>query len=200
MAFSSLTLTDDHQVTLLEHHVTRLGNGSREALVTFAQNSEPGVYRVEWNGTALQVVNRGPSRLFDGMPVRFHVSPFAGRQGRHAKPGSPSPYDTVRVDGVTTVLTSPDGSEFYESCRACLVAWDGASVVLAPLEIPAVASVAEAALMERSRFRRAPLRRADPWPLLLINAVIGTCAPAFEGRPPFPAGVRKELQRALSTP
>lgn len=195
--FTALKVTEPGGVPLFEGHVRRLGEASRGALRHFAALAQAGVYRVSWDGSQLTTKLRGPSRLVEGMPTRLVISPFAGRRGRFPKLSPPSPYDGVRVAGVSSLLTDAAGEELYEACVASLVAWDGATLVLPPEEVPAVASVAEAELAARLPFRRARLLVAADWPLLLINAVAGTCAVNVPGRPPFPPEVRAGLDAVL---
>ncbi len=185
---------------LFEAHLRRLGEAARAPLQTFARGAVPGVYRVWWTAAGLETEARGPSRLVEGLPARLAVSPFAGQRGRFAKPPSPSPYDAVRTAGVATLLTSADGLELYESCVAALVAWDGRELVLAPTEAPGVASVAEAVVAGALPHRRAPLRADADWPLLLVNAVVGTCAVSVSGRGPFPSRVRAQVDALFNPP
>ena len=196
--YTALRVTESGGVPLFEGHVRRLGEACREPLRQFAAQAAVGVYRVSWNGVELSAVSRPPSRLVEGMPTRFMVSPFAGQRGRFAKPGPPNPYEGVRVEGVSTLLTDSLGEELYESCVASLVAWDGASLVLALEEVPGVASVAEAEVAARLAPRRARLLVKSTWPLLLINAVAGTCAVAIPGRGGFPVDQRARLDAVLS--
>lgn len=198
--FTALRVTEAGQVPLLEGHLRRLGESSRTALLEFASRAQPGVYRVRWDGRKLTAELRPPSRLVEGMPTRLVVSPFFGQRGRFAKPAPPSAYDGVRIAGVSSLLTDASGREIYESCVASVVAWDGASLVLPPDEVPAVASVAEAEVASRFPHRRAPILVAGDWPLLLINAVAGTCAVSVQGRVAFPPEVRARLDAALSSP
>jgi hypothetical protein len=195
--YTALRVTSEQQVPLFEGHVRRLGPGSRVALVEFVAHAQAGVYRVTWNGTQLSSELRPPSRLQEGMPTRFVVSPFADQHGRFAKPAPPSAYDSVRIAGVSSLLTDAAGVEIYESCVASVLAWDGTSLVLAPENVPAVASVAEQEVAARFPYRRASIRVKGEWPLLLINAVAGTCAVNVEGRAAFPADVRARLDAAL---
>ncbi|MFZ5444727.1 MAG: hypothetical protein ACOZQL_32335 [Myxococcota bacterium] len=195
MTFTSLRLTSAGHVPLFEGHVRRLGESSRDALRHFVSLAAEGVYRVWWDGRQLTTQHRAASQLRDGIGVRFAVSPYAAQSGRFAKPASPCPYDAVRAEGVVTLLTDASGDELLEADRAALVAWDGASLVLVPDEVPGVASVAEAEVLARLPHRRARILRRDGWPLLLINAVIGTCAPAECGS--FPADQRAALEAVL---
>lgn len=196
--FTALRLTGAGGIPLFEGHVRRLGEESRGALRHFASHAAEGVYRVSWDGSQLTTTLRRPSRLVEGMPTRFAVSPFAGQRGRFPKPGPPSPYDGVRVEGLSTLLTDATGEELYEGCVASVVAWDGASLVLTPEDVPAVASVAEAELAARCPVRRARILVKGDWPLLLINAVAGTCQPTIPGRAPFPAEQRAKLDAVLT--
>jgi hypothetical protein len=197
LRFTSLRVTAEHQVLLFDGHVRRLGEDARAALRAFEAAAEPGAYRATWDGTQLLTTPRPPSRLVDGIPTRFAVSPFADQRGRFPKPAPPSRYDGVRLPGVATLLTDGSGDELFEGCVASLVAWDGVTLVLPPEDAPAVASVAEAALAARLPHRRARLLVSAGWPLLLINAVAGTCAPSVEGRAPFPEAVRARVDALL---
>jgi len=191
---TTTTLTVTTGIPLFEGHVRRLGEASRAQLATFAESASPGVYRVTWDGTRLTSVQRAPSRLFDGMGTRRVVSPFAGTKGKFPKPSSPSPYDAVRIDRVATLLTDARDEEFYEACRASIVAWDGSSLVVPPEDAPGVASVAEAEVLAHFPVRRARVLVADQWPLLMVNAVVGTCTLAgFD----FPTALRAELDARL---
>lgn len=197
--YTVLRLTELGAVPLLARHAARLGDGAAEALALWRTSAAAGVYRVMWDGKVLTPSLRPASRLVEGMPSRLAVSPFASKRGRFPKPAPPSGYDAVRADGVATLLTSADGRELYESCAATLVAWDGQGLVLAPEDAPAVASLAEAAVAANVEVRRHPLEVASDWPLLLLNAVVGTCAVAVAGRAPFPTDTRARLQALLSS-
>ncbi|MDX2015810.1 MAG: hypothetical protein SFW67_36790 [Myxococcaceae bacterium] len=194
--YTVFRVLDGARLPLRRLHAERLGPGADDALVAFARTASPGLYRATWSGSALTATPRGPSRLREGQPSRFVPSPFVGTVGRFAKPAPPSPYDAVRLDGVVSLLTSADGQELYEACVAGLVAWDG-GFVLPPENAPAVASVAERAIVEHLAPRRAVLRVEAEWPLLLVNAAVGTCAPVISGRRPFPADARARLDALL---
>lgn len=196
--YTALRVTEANSIPLFEGHVARLGEASRGALRLFASQTSAGVYRVTWDGAQLTTTLRPPSRLVEGMPTRVQVSPFAGQRGRFPKPHPPSPYEGVRVSGISTLLTDAAGEEFYETCVASLVAWDGATLVLPPEEAPAVASLAEAAVAARCEVRRTRLRVDGEWPLLLINAVAGSCAVNVPGRHPFPKDVRARVDAVLA--
>ncbi len=195
--FTALRVTAGTAIPLFDGHVRRLGEESRGALRHFASLAAEGVYRVSWDGVALTTKLRGPSRLKDGMATRFAISPFAGQRGRFPKPGPPSPYEGVRIEGVSTLLTDASGEEIYESCLAGVVAWDGASFVLAPEDVPAVASVAEAEVAAKLPVRRARILVKSDWPLLLINAVAPTCQVIIPGHAAFPADQRAKLEALL---
>ena len=185
-------------VPLFEGHVRRLGEDSRAALREFTSLAAPGVYRVSWSGQRLTTQARSASRLLEDMPTRLVVSGFSHQRGRFPKPAPPSPYDAVRLEGVSSLLTDASDEELFESCSAALVAWDGHSLVLPPLEAPAVASLAEAQVASHLRHRRARVLVRAHWPLLLINAVAGTCAVNVPNRPPFPREVRAQLDAVLA--
>jgi hypothetical protein len=183
-------------VVLYEHHEHRLapaGVAVLDAYREFARTAAPGVYSLHVVEGALRITPRGESRLTDGMPVRYAVSPIAQLRGPLPKVVSPNGYDAVRVPGVATLLTSADGAEIYESCVAAVVAWNGRRLVLPPNDRPRVASVAEAALGAAADVIEAPLMTVSRWPLALVNAVKGLCLPMIEGRDPFPTLPRETI-------
>ncbi|MDP1918405.1 MAG: hypothetical protein Q8L14_19315 [Myxococcales bacterium] len=197
--YTVLRVAEDFTIPLMHRHAERLGEGAFAALTHFVSLVvDPGVYRVTWDGRQLSTLRRPASRLSEGMPTRRMVSPMAAQRGRFPKPAPPSPYDGVRLDGVSTLLTNGAGDELYESCSATLVAWDGEGLVLPPEDAPAVASVAEAAIAANEPVRRRPLAADGTWPLLLVNAVAGTCAIDVPGRGIFPADVRARLTALLA--
>lgn len=197
----TLLRVTERGVVLLDYHLRRLGavepGPGRDALLAFLANAGPGVWAVWLEAGEVRAEARPGSRLSDGMPVRALPSPLASGSGLVAKPPSPGPYDTVRVDGVATLLTSPDGSEFWEACSAAVLAWDGAHLVVPPPDRPRVWSTAEAAVREHLSVVEAPLPVESPMPLLLVNAVKGTCAPALPGRQPFPSDIRARIEWLL---
>jgi hypothetical protein len=182
-------------VPLRRRHVERLGHDSANAFTTFANGASAGIYRVWWDGAAIAFESVAQSRLREGMAVRFVTSPYAGSVGAFRK--RPSGYEAVRVPDVASLLTDASGGVLHESCSASIVAWDGRSVVLVPDSTPRVASVAEAALAANEPVRRAPIETHGDWPLLLCNAVVGTCAISID-RPAFPPEVRRRLDAILS--
>ncbi len=196
--YTVLRVTKASGVPLFEGHVRRLGESSRGALRHFASETAAGIYRVTWDGKQLTTLLRPASRLVEGMSTRFVVSPFADQRGRFAKPSPPNLYDAVRIDGVSSLLTDRAGEELYEACVASIVAWDGKSLVLPPEEVPAVASLAEAEVAAKLPVRRARLMIAGDWPLLLINAVAGTCQVQVPGRADFPRGVRGQVDAVFN--
>ncbi|MCU0484213.1 MAG: hypothetical protein MUC54_08115 [Chloroflexi bacterium] len=186
-------------VVLYEGHAARLapaGPRARADFRRFAATAAPGVYAVRAAADGLRVEALAGSRLAGGQPVRFRVSPFAGRRGAFAKPGPPSAYDAVRLPGVATLLTSADGGEIYESCVAAVLGWDGARLVRVPEDRPRVASLAEAAVCSALPWTRAPLRVADALPLVLVNAAAGPCT-VQTGRPAVPAELLARMDRAI---
>jgi hypothetical protein len=196
--FTALRVLDDRRVLLLDGQARRLGEGSREALLEFASTASPGVYRANWDGARLVTEGRGPSRLREGMPSRFVVSPVADQRGRFPKPGPPSPYESVRLAGVATLLTDARGEEIFEESASAVLAWDGASLVITPDASPAVASVAEDAVLRSLEVKRARILVGDAWPLVLINAVAGVVGISVEGRGAFPAEVRAKVAAVLT--
>lgn len=192
--YTVLRVTEQFTIPLLHRHAKRLGDGALSALQHFSSFVvEPGVYRVTWDGRQLSTLKLPGSRLVEGMATRVMASPFAAQTGRFPKPGSPSSYDAVRLDGVSTLLTDASGVEVLETCSASVVAWNGSELVLPPEDRPAVASLAEAAIAAHEAVERAPIRLAESWPLLLVNAVT-TCAPKGST---FPVAIRERLAALL---
>jgi len=216
-AYTSLRATE-RGVMLFAQHCARLaaaGPACVEAFRQFAASAAPGVYAVrahpdgdalilraaapgagerDLSSAHLDVRTRPASALFDGMPSRAVVSPYAARSGRYAKPAPPSLYESVRLRGVATLLTSADGEEIYESCVAAVLAWDGARLLAAPPDRPAVDSTAIAALEREGMLTFAPLPLRSAMPLALVNAVAGLCLPRFEGRAAFPSDTRAAIE------
>ncbi|HPC83551.1 MAG TPA: chorismate-binding protein [Thermoanaerobaculaceae bacterium] len=190
-------------VVLLDFHLRRLGadvpGPGREALLAFLASARPGVWAVWLEGGAVRAKQRPGSRLADGMPVCVLPSPLSPGAGLIRKPPSPGPYDAVRTHGVVTLLTSPDRCEIWEACSAAVLGWDGAHLVVPPPDRPRVWSAAEAAVREHFPVVEAPLPLASSMPLLLVNAVKGTCAPELPGRAFFPADARDRVERLLES-
>jgi hypothetical protein len=183
-------------VALYHHHVRRhVLHEDAPALAQFAEfvyGAAPGVWAVWSYPGGVRAEPRGGTRLRENMPVRYQVSPIAHRIGPMAKPPSPCCYDLVRAAEVATLLTSPDGSEIYEACSAAVLGWNGTRLVCAPRDRPRVWSTAEAAIGEHLAVREQPIL-VRGMPLVLVNAVKGTCSIAGPERPEFPAGVRHEM-------
>lgn len=192
--YTVLRVTEQFTIPLLHRHAKRLGAEALGALQHFVSFVvEPGVYRVTWDGRQLSTLKLPGSRLSEGMQTRVMPSPFAVGTGRFPKQGSPSPYDALRLNGVSTLLTDSAGTELFEACSAAVVAWNGSTLVLPPDDRPAVASLAEAAIARHEAVVRAPLRLDESWPLLLVNAVT-TCVPQGST---FPATIRERLAALL---
>lgn len=179
------------------HHLERLraaGPAAVAGFERFCESAEEGIYavRAEPDGT-LRTERRAASRLREGMPVRYAVSPFADRQGPFPKPAPPNAYAAVRREGVVTLLTDPRGSELYEACSAGVVAWTGAGWIVPPREAPRVDSVAERALWASGRVKAAPIGVGSGMPLVLINAVVGALTLDPVDVPLPPAGALAQL-------
>lgn len=199
MSYTALRVTEEG-VVLYEEHARRFAPaGERIAaqFQAFAASAKPGIYTLGVVDGALVATLRAASRLFDGMPVRFVVSPFASLRGRFPKPAPPNPYNDVRLDGVSTLLTSEDGREIYESCAAAIVGWDGRKLLLPPDDRPRVASVVENALRAGANVEEAPILRDSALPLALVNAVKGVCLVDVPGHPPFPVLARETIEVVL---
>jgi len=199
----TLLLTTEEGIVLHDYHRRRLnpdGDAATDgAIARFAREARPGVYAV-WagEGGVLRVEARGGSRLREGMSARLLVSPLAGGGGPVPKPAAPSPFDAVRAEGIATLLTSADGAEIYEACVAAVLGWDGGRLLVVPSDRPRVWSTAEAAVRDHLPVTEAPLAADAALPLLLVNAVAGTCAVDLPGRGAFPAAVRAEIERLFN--
>ena len=203
MPYTLLKVTESG-VVLLEYHLRRLGlsDGERTARKVFAhflREAPAGVWAVRvvaFDG--IEATRRPGSRLFDGMPTRLAPSPIASHAGTIPKPASPSPFDAVRLPGVATLLTSPNGREIYEACSASVIGWDGAQLVCVPSDRPRVWSTTEAAIREHLQVREGPIG-VESMPILLVNAVKGTCAVAGPSSLSFPEKVRGDIEALLVT-
>ena len=199
-AYTTLRV-DAGGVVLLEEHARRLaplGGPALERFHAFARTAAPGVYAIATRGDGLDVTARRGSTLFDGMPWRLAPSPVGRAPGPFPKPAPPGPYAAVRAPGVATLLTSPDGTEIWEACVAAVVGWDGERLVLVPDDRPRVDSTAERAIAARLPVARAPILAAGAMPLLLVNAVKGTCTLAPQGRAPFPPAPLRAIEGVLA--
>jgi hypothetical protein len=201
MPYTLLKVTE-RGVVLWDYHVRRLGLerecAAREAFIRFAREAAPGVWAV-WSeaSQSIRVEARSGSRLRDGMPVRFAPSPVLGASGPIPKPAPPSVYDGVRVAGTATLLTTSDGLEILEACSAAVVSWDGECLVCVPRDRPRVDSMAEAAIRDRLRICEAPIP-ASSNALLLVNAVVGTCALDEARSGAFPPEERLRIDEMLA--
>lgn len=187
-------------VVLFDQHLRRLapdGGIIRERFLAFARHAYPGIYSLRTIGTELFIEWRDASRLVDGMPVRYVVSPFAGAVGPFDKPAPPSAYDGVRAPGFATLLTSSDGRDVYESDLAAVLSWRGERLVLVPSDAPRVASTAEQAIAEALSFTRSPVSAAGSEPLALVNAVKGVCLVEASARAPFPPSAVRDIEALL---
>ncbi len=200
MSYTTLKVTEAGVVHLEAHaaRLARLDASMRARFLEWAATATPGLYVLRAAGGGLTVERRERSRLFEGIPVRYAASPFAGQRGAFPKPAPPSPYDGVRAPGVATLLTDAEGTELYESCSASVLAWDGAALVAVPEDTPRVASVAEACVREALSPRRARIPLTSSWPLVLVNAAAGVCAPSIPSRGAFPEEVRDAIAQALA--
>ncbi len=198
-AYTTLRVTEAG-VVLCGFHWTRFeraGPLAAEAFARFAHSATPGNYTLRWEGLTLQTDRFDRSRLEDGMPVRTAPSPLAQGAGLIDKPPPEGVYAAVRSPGMATLLSSPEGAELYEESVSALFGWDGNALISPPKDRPRVLSTSELAVRGGLEVTEAPLRADSNQPLLLVNAVKGTCAPALPGREPFPARIRKEIDALL---
>ncbi len=195
-AYTSISV-NERGVVLFEQHCARLAPAGSECVLAFrrfAASAARGVYSIRAQRDGLEVTPRGPSALVDGISTRLLSSPYLDRVGCYAKPLPPSRYDDVRIRGVATLLTSADGTELFESCTASVIVWTGERLITPPLDRPAVASTAIAALHASGLITFAPIATDSAEPLALVNAVAGVCEPAIATRGPFPKDVRERLE------
>jgi hypothetical protein len=199
--YTTLRVTDGGVVLLALHHARLAAEGAEAArtFLAFAAGAAPGVYSLRASGSRLDVEARQGSRLHDGMPTRRRVSPVAGQHGPSPKPCSPCAYDSVREPGVTTLLTSADGTELLEACVAAVVGWDGVRFVLPPADRPRVESVTVKALQAHLPQREAPLAVDSEAPLAVLNAVAGLVRVVVPGRAPFPEAPAAAVQQLLAS-
>jgi hypothetical protein len=104
----------------------------------------------------------------------------------------------VRLKDQATLLTSADGTEIYEACRAAVLGWDGERIVCVPRDRPRVWSTAEAAVREHLLVRESPIAVGSAMPILLVNAIKGTCVLSSSTRDPFPKAARRRIERLFS--
>jgi hypothetical protein len=194
----TLLLVTERGVVLRDYHLRRLkldaDDATRDAFLRLVAEPPPGV-RAVWSDRAggFRAEPRPGSKLRDGMTARFLPSPVAERAGQLPKPAPGGPYDGVRLQGIATLLTSTDGSEIFEACRAAVVSWDGERIVCAPPDRPRVWSTAEAAIRDHLPVREAMIPPTSD-AILLVNAVKGTCALSEAHSRGFPAAVRREIE------
>jgi hypothetical protein len=197
MPYTFLSMID-RGVVLCDYHLRRLelepGSGSFDDFARFACEARPGAWAL-WvdDPGGLRVERRPGTRLRDGIPVRRLPSPLDPGAGLIPKPGLPAePYARLRQDGVATLLTSADGSEIYEACSAAVLGWDGASLVVPPLDRPRVWSTTEHAIRDHTRVVEAPIP-SQGMPILLANAVKGACTVSAPECGAFPPLLQREI-------
>lgn len=198
MSFTTLKI-NDAGVLLYDKHEQRFLNAGEDALKAykqFAKDAKPGAYTLNWDGKNLLIKVRGESTLFDGMPVRFMASPIANLNTRIDKPMPPSIYTNLVELTISTLLTSADGKEIYESCRASVIAWNGKNIVRVPNDRPAVNSTMEMLLHEMPNVVEEPIMKDSDYPIALVNAVKCTCTIAVEGRKEFPKEQLEKIKEA----
>ncbi len=196
MSFTTLKV-NENGVLLYSQHTARLLNAGGPAIKAyklFSIDAKPGVYNLFWDGINLLVKERAESSLFDGMPVRFRISPIANFKNRIDKPMPPSIYSNLIEPTISTLLTSSDGKEIYESCRASVIAWNGKNIIRVPDDRPAVNSTMEALLREMGVIEKPILCDSD-YPIALVNAVKCTCTISVEGRKEFPAEQLEKIRK-----
>jgi hypothetical protein len=189
-------------VVLFEQHCARLARAGIEcerAFRKFAASAAPGAYSIRADRVGIEVRERPPSALFDGISTRLMISPYIDCIGSYPKPPPPSRYDSVRVRGTATLLTSADGTEIYESCTASVIAWTGERLISPPLDRPAVESTAIAALRAAGMLSASPIKTEATHPLALVNAVAGIRLPAISTRGPFPADIRAQIESQFAS-
>ena len=190
----------DRGVILCDRHARRIaphGGPVLDAFAAFARTAAPGIYAIHACAEGIRVEPRAQSRLADGMPVRFLVSPHASLIGRFPKPAPPCAYDSVRSAGIATILTSIDGREVIEACSAAVVGWNGRELIFPPADRPAVDSVTEQELRAAFPSIEAPLLLEETLPIALINGVKGVCTLELPGRGEFPETVRLLIESVL---
>ncbi len=200
MRYTLLRKTPDG-IVLCVYHERRLGlqRGTLlfDEFVQFSRRAEPGVWAVWLDDQGIRVEIRPESRLRDGMETRLVVSPVGNHKGTMPKGAVLEAYNSVRVPGIATLLTSQDGREIYEACSAAVLGWDGAEVVCVPNDRPRVDSTSETAIREHVTHVERPIPVGAIMPLLLVNAVKGTCTVASPSRGQYPSKVVEHIQGVL---
>jgi hypothetical protein len=188
MSFTTLKV-DDNGVLLYVLHEERFrmaGDAAVAAYRQFAAGAASGNYNLYWDNKNLLIKARGESRLVDGMPVRYRVSPIANLKNRIDKPAPPSIYSDLVESGLSTMLTSADGNEMFESCSAAVIAWNGKNIIRVPDDRPAVRSTMEGLLKIIPGVIEEPILKDSTYPIALVNALKCVCTLAVEGRDAFP--------------
>ncbi|NNN06037.1 MAG: hypothetical protein HKL90_09085 [Elusimicrobia bacterium] len=190
-------------VVFFEEHAARVsraaGPAAERAFRDFAARVPPGCWAVSVEASGELSARPMPgSRLFDGMPSRSALSPWPSGAGPVEKAPPPGPYAALRENGVSVLLTSPDGGEIWESCSAAALAFDGRGLIHPPDDRPRVRSVAETYLRARFAARPAPIA-ADSRALVLVNAVKGVCVLAAPRSRDFPPALLAELRAAVES-
>jgi hypothetical protein len=189
MSYTVLRVTEGG-VVLFDAHQSRFevaGENAVQGFLLFAAEARPGIYSLTWRGGVLDVVERATTSLFEGIPVRHAISPFAGSGQRLVKTPPPNPYQALRQAGTATLLTSATGDEIYESCTAAVIGWSGHRFVAPPQDRPCLDSTALRILDAAGALERGPILRESRACLALVNAVAGLVVPMAPGRDPFPA-------------
>jgi hypothetical protein len=196
MSFTTLRV-NENGLLLYAQHEARFRNSGEAAIKAYKQfaiHAKPGIYNLFWDGISLLVKERAESTLFDGMPVRFMISPIANLKSRIDKPMPPSIYSNLIEPTISTLLTSSDSKEIYESCRASIIAWNGKNIIRVPDDRPAVKSTMEALLRELGVVEE-PILCDSNYPLALVNAVKCTCTISVEGRKEFPPEQLEKIRK-----
>lgn len=194
MSYTRLKVTEEG-IVLCDYHLRRLAVGGEEleAFVGVAKKTGPSVWSLWLQDGQWHWQQGSGSQLHDGIAVRYATSPVADQSGAQPKPRAPCVYDAVRARDSATLLTSVDGQQIYEACRAAIVGWDGTKLVCTPQDRPRVWSTTEAAIREHLPVNEAPIPVHSTMPILLINAVKGPCTVSDPKRQPFPRSTQHQI-------
>lgn len=200
MTYTRLRISEKG-IVLCDYHLRRLGlpREQLDAFVEVARKSAPSAWSVWWQDNRLNWLRSDGSQLHDGIPVRYATSPVADQSGAQPKPRTPCVYDAVRLKDVATLLTSTDGQEVYEACRAAVVGWDGNKLVCTPNDRPRVWSTTETAIREHLSVTEAPIPAHSTMPILLVNAVKGPCTVSDPHRQAFPRQAQRQIMQLLQS-